>query len=154
MTSTAHRYDRLALLTKKQIVFLIVAMATVASLFFAAIFMAMNASAANVVTVVRPNDVRPISEVVTGPAGWYKTTTGTGTVELTADVPYNGTGSAQFSVADGGSYAELGHYKELGGTKLADLSSLSYATWQQVDGVKAVSLQFNMDYDMTDDYNG
>jgi len=154
MVPSVYRHDRLTLLTKKQIVVLIVAMATVASLFFAAIFMVFNASAANVLTVVRPNDIRPISEVVSGPAGWYETTTGSGSVELNTDVPYNTAGSAQFSVADSASYAELGHYKQLGGTKLADLASLSYATWQEVDATKAVSLQLNMDYDTTDAYNG
>lgn len=112
-----------------------------------AIFYSASAVTQN---TVRPSDVRPISEVAAGPTGWYETEVGTGTVELTTDKPANVAGSAEFTVADSGSYAELGLYKNFGTQRLADIQNISYATWQDVDDTKAVSLQLNLDRNVTD----
>lgn len=113
---------------------------------------AILSSTVNAVTMttVRPDDVRPISEVATGPAGWYETATGTGNVELNSNKAYNVAGSAEFTVADSSSYVELGLYKQLSSVALSSLSGISYATWQQVDNTKAVALQVGVDTDVTD----
>ena len=101
--------------------------------------------------VVRPADVRPISEVATGPAGWYEEAVGNANAEPTSTRAYNTAGSAEFTVGDSASYVELGLYKHtFASNRLADLPSLSYATWQQVDNTKAVSFQIGLDTDVTD----
>jgi hypothetical protein len=112
---------------------------------------AATAQAASVTQkTVRPNDIRPIAEAVSGDPGWYRTVTGTGAAEATSTMPYNNAGSAEFGVGDSASYAELGLYNELSAYKLTELSGLSYATRQTVDNLKAVSLQLGLDLDTTD----
>lgn len=119
---------------------------------FAALVLAVQPAFALSAETVRPADIRPIGEVATGPAGWYRTVTGSGYVDATDAKPYNVAGSLEFSVADSGSYAEAALYKKLPSHRLSELASngLSYATWQTTDSQQAVSLQIGLDLDVTD----
>ncbi len=122
------------------------------SVFAAALAFTSIAKAITVTAhTVYPSDIRPISEVATGPAGWYVETVGSASAEPTTSKPYNSAGSAEFTVNDSSSYVELGLYKHtFASNRLADLPALNYATWQQVDNTKAVSLQIGVDTDVTD----
>lgn len=132
-------------------------MAAIISLLFASILTVALAfsSVANAVTtlmyVVKPVDIQPISELANGSAGWYKQTAGTASVTANADQPWNGSGSAKFTVNGTSSYAELGLYKYIfANNRLANLPSLGYSTWQQSDGTKAVTLEIGIDTNVAD----
>lgn len=112
-------------------------------------------SMANAINVtahtVYPTDIRPISEIETGPSGWYVGGVGDASVTPTTTVPYDGAGSAEFTVNGVDSYVELGLYKHtFASNRLAELPSLSYATWQQVDNTKAVSFEIGIDTNLND----
>lgn len=125
------------------------------SLLFAPVFALVffSYAGATAQTTVRPGDIQPIADILAGPPGWYKEIVGTANAEPTSTTPYNVAGSAEFTVTGPSSSAELGLYKYLPSIALASLpsaSGLSYATRQVADNTKAVSLQINMDADVSD----
>lgn len=85
--------------------------------------------------------------------GWVftqETVTGAGNFETGPAVPPSGTGSAQFIVDSTGS--ELLATAQYQGTKLSDITALSYSTYRTSGNDNhAVSLQFNIDSDLSDD---
>ncbi len=96
------------------------------------------------VVVVRPDDMH----------GWAfltETGTGSGAMEFGPAAPPLGAGSARLTVDDaaGGQVLGIGAYQ---GLRLADITDLSYSTYtnNSAGGVRTVSLQFNIDYDVTD----
>jgi hypothetical protein len=102
---------------------------------------------------VRPGDIKPVADALTGQPGWYRTSSGAGaTAEPTDSKPYNVNGSLEFNVTDPSSYVEIGLINRLPSHKLADLgeTGLSYATWQTTNEPQAVALQVNVDLDVTD----
>ena len=102
---------------------------------------------------VRPSDIKPVAEALTGQPGWYRTVSGAGaTAEPTDAKAYNQLGSLEFNVTDPGSYVEIGLIKRLPSHRLADLAEtgLSYATWQTSSEPQAIALQINVDLDLTD----
>ncbi len=104
-----------------------------------------------IMNVVKPEEITPIAQLATGPAGWYKTTVGTATATSNAEKSWSGSGSAKLSATGAGSYAELGLYKyTFASNRLANLPMLGYATWQQADNKKAVSLQIGVDTNVGD----
>lgn len=82
-------------------------------------------------------------------------TTGDGGFVAGPGMPPIGVGSAEFSLdaaADG--FILMGAVLE-GSTPLADIEVLSYSTYRQAGGsVQAVTLQFNMNYDPSDENDG
>ena len=102
-----------------------------------------QASTANTV-VVRPSN----------PSGWTfmqeDTPTGSGTYVTGPATPPLGTGSAQLTVDSTG--REIFFLAGNAGTKLSDITALQYSTYEPVGTAAplALSLQFNVDYDVTD----
>lgn len=151
ISRSANVLGRLAKLNSYQIAIIFTVILTSVLIAVLAIFNPAKAQTIPTnLTVVRPADVRPFSEVATGPAGWYEEAVGTGNVELTTTKPMNTAGSAEFTIGDSSSYVELGLYKELGGRALSTVDNINYATYQENQNAKAVSLQIGLDTDVTD----
>lgn len=116
-------------------------MKRIVSTIIAAAFVAT--SVADIV-VVRPDDMH-------GWAFFTETGTGSGAMEFGPGTPPLGAGSARLTVDDaaGGQVLGIGAYQ---GLRLADITALSYSTYtdSSAGGVRTPSLQFNIDYDVTD----
>lgn len=105
---------------------------------------------------VRPGDIKPVVDAYSGEPGWYRTVFGSGASAVPTDEKiYNDAGSLEFNISDPDSYVEVGLINRLPSHKLADLgeTGLSYATWQNTNEPQAVSLQLNVDLDVTEQDN-
>lgn len=135
---------------------------SVATVSFAALSLAVVPVSAETIPspnqeTVRPGDIRPVAEALSGEPGWYRTVFGSGaSAEPTDAKAYNNQGSLEFNVTDPSSYVEVALINRLPSHRLADLgeTGLSYATWQTTTDPQAVSLQVNVDYDVTDEFTG
>ncbi len=131
--------------------FIVISLMLIVPILISLFGLTSHASAATL-TIVRPGDIRTIDQLATGPAGWYKTTAGTGTVELTTAQPYGLTGSAVLNASDPDSYVELALHKTVPNLELGSLNGLSYATKHTNSaGIRAITLQAEVDIDVSDD---
>jgi len=75
---------------------------------------------------------------------------GTGTLDPGPATPPAGIGSARMTLS--GTQRELLYLgaTTYAGTRFSDITTLSYSTYQTSSGVTAISLQFDVDYDLTD----
>lgn len=128
-----------------------------ASLVVLSLAVSAQTTASPAIETVRPIDIKPITESSEGKPGWYRTVVGNGaTAKPTNSKANNAKGSLEFNISNSDSSVEVGLLNRLPSNRLADLGAtgLSYATWQTTNAPQAVSLQINVDYDLTDDFTG
>jgi hypothetical protein len=101
-------------------------------------------------STVKPEDVKDISMVDAGSSGWYKSVAGSGSLAFNGDVPFNDLGNAAFTVNDVSSSVELGIYHTFPSVRFDNLWNLTYATYVPARAEKAVTLQIDVDLNVTD----
>jgi hypothetical protein len=101
-------------------------------------------------SIVKPENVKDISLEGTGDSGWYKSVSGSGTLAFNGDVPFNDLGNAAFTVNDDTSSVELGIYNTFPSVRFDNLWNLTYATYVPARAEKAVTLQIDVDFNVTD----
>jgi hypothetical protein len=101
-------------------------------------------------STVKPEDVKDISMVDTGGSGWYKSVSGSGTLAFSGDVPFNDLGNAAFTVNDESASVELGIYHTFPSVRFDNLWNLTYATYLPARAEKAVTMQVDVDFNLTD----